>query len=171
MIENDDAKLRVLAYEDLEMVLQWRNHDDIRKWMVNSDIIPLHDHLNWFERNKTKTDHLFFIFEYQQQPQGYVSFIAIPNSSAYEWGFYIKPDAEKGIGKLLGHTALNHAFNQLNFKKIFGQVLDFNQKSVSFHKKMGFVQEGVLRKHFKDQRGEFDIYQFGLLQTEWLESK
>lgn len=166
-----DAKLRVLTREDLEDVLLWRNNDDIRKWMVNSDIIALNDHLNWFERNKTKTDRLFFIFEYQQQPQGYVSFIAVPNSTAYEWGFYIKPDAEKGMGKLLGLTALNYAFEQLNFKKIFGQVLDFNEKSLSFHKKMGFVQEGVLRKHFKDHRGEFDIYQFGLLQTEWLESK
>ncbi|MFH4293364.1 GNAT family protein, partial [Acinetobacter baumannii] len=68
-------------------------------------------------------------------------------------------------------VALNHAFNKLGLEKVFGQVLSFNDKSLNFHRKMGFVQEGLLRKHFKDQRGEFDIYQFGLLRTEWLEDK
>ena len=171
MLDLKDAQLRVLSDDDLEMVLQWRNHDDIRKWMVNSDIITLSDHLAWFERNKNRTDRLFYMFEYRQRPQGYISFIAIPNSTAYEWGFYVKPDAEKGMGHLLGIAALTLAFEELGLRKIFGQVLAFNEKSLSFHKKMGFVQEGLLRKHFKDQRGEFDIYQFGLLRTEWLEDK
>ncbi|MFW1923303.1 UDP-4-amino-4,6-dideoxy-N-acetyl-beta-L-altrosamine N-acetyltransferase [Acinetobacter geminorum] len=171
MLDKKNAQLRALNANDLEMVLQWRNHDEIRKWMINSDVIALSDHLAWFERNKGRTDRLFFIFEYQQQPQGYVSFIAVPNSSVYEWGFYIKPQAEKGMGHLLGSTALDFAFEQLKIEKVFGQVLDFNEKSLSFHKKMGFFQEGLLRKHFKDERGEFDIHQFGLLRKEWLEEK
>lgn len=171
MLNQKDVQLRVLSNDDLEMVLQWRNHDDIRKWMVNSDVIALSDHLAWFERNKNRTDRLFYIFEYQQQSQGYISFVTIPNSAAYEWGFYVKPNAEKGMGHLLGSAALDLAFGDLGLAKIFGQVLEFNEKSLSFHKKMGFVQEGLLRKHFKDHRGEFDIYQFGLLRTEWLEGK
>ncbi|MBM7139700.1 MULTISPECIES: UDP-4-amino-4,6-dideoxy-N-acetyl-beta-L-altrosamine N-acetyltransferase [Acinetobacter] len=171
MLDKKNPQLRALNANDLEMVLQWRNHDEIRKWMINSDVIALSDHLAWFERNKERTDRLFFIFEYQQQSQGYVSFIAVPNSSVYEWGFYIKPQAEKGMGHLLGSTALDFAFEQLKIEKVFGQVLDFNEKSLSFHKKMGFLQEGLLRKHFKDERGEFDIHQFGLLRKEWLEEK
>ncbi|MFH4258578.1 UDP-4-amino-4,6-dideoxy-N-acetyl-beta-L-altrosamine N-acetyltransferase, partial [Acinetobacter baumannii] len=84
MLDQKNAQLRLLGHDDLEMVLQWRNHDDIRKWMVNSDIITLSDHFAWFERNKNRTDRLFYIFEYQQQPQGYISFVMIPNSTAYE---------------------------------------------------------------------------------------
>lgn len=171
MLDLKDAQLRVLSDDDLEMVLQWRNHDDIRKWMVNSDVITLSNHIAWFERNKNRTDRLFYMFEYRQRPQGYLSFVAIPNSTAYEWGFYVKPDAEKGMGHLLGSAALTLAFEELGLDKVFGQVLAFNEKSLSFHKKMGFVQEGLLRKHFKDHRGTFDIYQFGLLQAEWLEDK
>lgn len=41
MLDQKNAQLRLLGHDDLEMVLQWRNHDDIRKWMVNSDIITL----------------------------------------------------------------------------------------------------------------------------------
>lgn len=102
MLDKKNAQLRALNANDLEMVLQWRNHDEIRKWMINSDVIALSDHLAWFERNKERTDRLFFIFEYQQQPQGYISFIAVPNSSVYEWGFYIKPQAEKRNGAFIG---------------------------------------------------------------------
>lgn len=171
MLNPKDAKLRDLNVHDLEMVLQWRNHDNIRKWMINSDVIALNDHFVWFERNRNRADRLFYIFEYKQQPQGYVSFVSITNSSAYEWGFYVSPDAEKGVGCLLGITALNLAFKELGLEKVFGQVLAFNEKSLNFHTKMGFVKEGRLRKHFKDYRGEFDIYQFGLLREEWLEGK
>lgn len=168
MLNLNNAELRVLRENDLEMVLQWRNHEEIRKWMVNSEVIELSDHLKWFENNKHNQDRSFYIFEYGQVPQGYVSFVEIPNSTALEWGFYIKPEVEKGMGNILGLTALNYAFEQLKAEKVFGQVLDFNEKSLNFHKKQGFTLEGILRKHFKDHRGEFDIHQFGLLRNEWL---
>lgn len=169
MLDLQNAKLRKLEEKDLMQVLQWRNHDEIRKWMVNTSKIAYEDHQAWFERNKNRTDRFFYIFEYNEQPQGYISFQSIDNSSAYEWGFYIKPKAEKGMGNLLGQAAIKCAFNVLGVEKIFGQVLDFNEKSIYFHQKLGFQQEGLLREHFKDSRGKFDIFQFGLLKSEWLE--
>nr|WP_174507020.1 UDP-4-amino-4,6-dideoxy-N-acetyl-beta-L-altrosamine N-acetyltransferase [Acinetobacter sp. Marseille-Q1620] len=171
MLDLETASLRKLQESDLKQVLDWRNHDDIRKWMMNPEKIEYQDHINWFNKNKDRADRLFFIFEYQNEPQGYVSFQSLENSSAYEWGFYIKPDAEKGIGALLGLTTLDFAFNHLNISKVFGQVLEFNDKSLKFHQKLGFIQEGILRKQFKDDRGEFDIYQYGLFKTEWLENR
>lgn len=171
MITQEDALLRSLTEADLETVLEWRNHEDIRKWMVSTDLITLEDHIAWFERNKDRADRYFLIFEYQKEPQGYVSFVKIANSDAYEWGFYIKPEATKGMGFLLGQTALNCAFNEYKLEKVFGQVLAFNTKSRNFHEKMGFMQEGLLRKQFKDHRGEFDIYQYGLLSEEWQKGK
>lgn len=171
MLNPNNAELRTLREDDLEMVLHWRNHTEIRKWMINSEEIALVDHLKWFENNKNKKDRSFYVFEYQNIPQGYVSFVEVSNSAAIEWGFYLKPDAERGMGNILGYAALNTAFGQLQAEKVFGQVLAFNEKSLNFHKKLGFSQEGVLRKHFKDYRGEFDIHQFGLLRNEWLKGQ
>ena len=169
MLDHSKAKLRKLESKDLTTILAWRNHDDIRKWMVNTSIIDYEDHLEWFMRNRSHSDRHFFVFEYREQLEGYVSFQKIENSRAYEWGFYIKPNTKKGMGFLLGEVSLEFAFRQLNIAKIFGQVLSFNQKSIRFHQKLSFSQEGVLRKHFTDERGDFDIFQFGLLQSEWLE--
>lgn len=169
MLDRTKAKLRKLENKDLSTIIEWRNHQDIRKWMVNTSIISYDDHLQWFIRNQNRTDRHFFVFEYMEQLEGYISFQKIENSKAYEWGFYIKPNTQKGMGLLLGEVSLVFAFRQLNIGKIFGQVLSFNQKSIKFHQNLGFFQEGVLRKHFNDERGEFDIFQFGLLQSEWLE--
>lgn len=171
MINIVDANLRKMDETDLELVLSWRNDDNIRKWMINTAIIELKEHSDWFERNKNHATKKFLILEYQGQPQAYVSFVLVPNSKSYEWGFYLQPFAPKGMGLILGELALKYAFSELEVDRVFGQVLSFNEKSIGFHRKMGFKQEGVLRQHFKDDRGEFDIYQFGLLQTEWLESK
>lgn len=161
------AHLRPITENDLDMVLSWRNHEEIRKFMTNQDIIDFSEHLAWFERNRLRQDRFFLIFEFENCPEGYISFVPIANSKVYEWGFYIRPNAPKGLGKILGKTALDFAFNQQKFHKIFGQVLGFNTRSIKFHESLGFINEGVLRKHFYDERGETDIYQFGLLQTEW----
>lgn len=165
----NNSLLRPMQLEDAQMVLSWRNHDEVRRWMNNQEIINLDEHLAWFERNKDKTDRYFLIFENDGVSEGYVSFLPMSHSNAYEWGFYIRPNATKGMGVLLGKTALKYAFEQLGFHKVFGQVLSFNEKSINFHRKMGFFQEGLLREQFSDSRGTFDIYQFGLLKAEWLE--
>lgn len=170
MLDHSMARIRKLEVHDLSTILEWRNHNDIRKWMVNTSIICYEDHLQWFMRNQNRSDRHFFVFEYKEQLEGYVSFQKIDNSTAYEWGFYIRPHAEKGMGFLLGRKSLDHAFKQLEIAKIFGQVLSFNSKSIQFHSNMGFIREGILRKHFIDERGVFDIFQFGLLRTEWLEN-
>lgn len=164
-------RLRPLNSSDLEMVLAWRNDEKVRRWMINQDIIPLSDHLDWYRSNKHKTDRFFLIYEHDSIPEGYVSFTPIKHSLAYEWGFYIRPSGRKGLGQLLGYAALEYGFNTLNISKIFGQVLSFNEKSIDFHRKLGFMQEGLLRDHFSDIRGVFDIYQFGLLKTDWDASK
>lgn len=169
MLDHSLARLRKLEAKDLSTILEWRNHNNIRKWMMNTSIISYEDHLKWFIHNQNHSDRYFFVFEYQEQSEGYVSFQKIENSRAYEWGFYIKPTTKKGMGFLLGEVSLEFAFRQLDIAKIFGQVLSFNQKSIKFHQNLGFFQEGILRKHFKDERGEFDIFNFGLLQSEWWE--
>ncbi|NUF65234.1 UDP-4-amino-4,6-dideoxy-N-acetyl-beta-L-altrosamine N-acetyltransferase [Acinetobacter bereziniae] len=168
MRKNSNVSIRSLTKDDLELILKWRNHDDISKFMINDKKISLTDHLSWFERNKDNPDRLFFVFECENIPQGYISFIRIGKSTVFEWGFYLKPDAEKGMGILLGTTALNHIFQLNNVNKIFGQVLAFNEKSLKFHARLGFSLEGILRKQFEDERGEFDIHQFGLFKNEWL---
>lgn len=164
-----DVYLRPLVEADLIEVLEWRNHTEVRRWMRQVEPIQLNEHLNWFEQHRDREDSFFYIFEYAGCPHGYVSLQRINYSDVYEWGFYLKPNAQNGLGMLFGATILNFVFKELKIKKIFAEVLSFNERSIKLHHKLGFAQEGVLRQQFKDDRGEFDIVQFGLIQSEWSE--
>lgn len=33
-----------LTLEEVKLVWEWRNHEDIRKWMITKDIIPFENH-------------------------------------------------------------------------------------------------------------------------------
>ena len=49
-----------LKLEEKEMILKWRNHPEIRKWMYNQDNITLENHLKFIEELKIKDDQLYF---------------------------------------------------------------------------------------------------------------
>jgi len=45
-----------LELKEKEMILEWRNHPDIRKWMYNQDEIKFEEHLSF---NREKINYIF----------------------------------------------------------------------------------------------------------------
>jgi UDP-4-amino-4,6-dideoxy-N-acetyl-beta-L-altrosamine N-acetyltransferase len=159
--------IRVMDADDLPLVLSWRNHPEIRRYMLTQHEIELEEHKNWFEKASNDSTRRLLIVEDRSIPIGYVQFSNVSKGGVADWGFYASPEAQKGAGQILGSMALNHAFDQLHLHKVCGQALDFNAGSIAFHQRMGFTQEGVLR----DQHCVCGVYHslvcFGLLQHEW----
>jgi UDP-4-amino-4,6-dideoxy-N-acetyl-beta-L-altrosamine N-acetyltransferase len=156
-----------MTVSDLERVLEWRNHPDVRQFMLTRREIGLDEHREWFQRClQTGSRHLF-IFQCQNVDLGFVGFSAVPEQQASEWGFYLAPDAPKGTGSKLGDSAIRHAFDSLKVHKIFGHTLGGNVRGIRFHRRMGFREEGLLREHHFDGERHQDIVCFGLLRDEW----
>ena len=161
------SQIRRMVHADLEQVLAWRNHPDVRRYMYTQHEITLDEHQRWFERTLLDPKKHLLIFEVNQQPLGFMNFNESGNAGIADWGFYAAPDAPKGSGRQLGRTALNHAFTQLQFHKVSGQALAYNERSIQFHQSLGFQQEGILRdQHFDGERYHHVIC-FGLLSPEW----
>ena len=160
-------KLRLIDKDDLNLVLEWRNHPNIRDFMFDNTKIKLEQHLKWFEHVKTSKYFNVYIFEINSIPMGFMSFHNLKMQGIADWGFYTAPDAPKGTGTQLAQTSIHHAFNSLKFSKIYGQVLVHNTDSIRLHERMGFLQEGVLRKQYYDGQSHHDIVCFGLLDSEW----
>lgn len=169
MGEQDAAKnlVRRMSTADLAQVLVWRNDVTVRQHMYTKHKIMQDEHERWFESaSQDKRKHLL-IFEHAGQPLGFVNFNEIAPGGIADWGFYTAPNAPKGSGRLLGRTALIHAFSQLSLHKVCGEVLVANHPSVKLHESLGFQREGMLR----DQHFDGDLYHhvvsFGLLAGEW----
>ena len=161
------SQIRPMVHADLELVLTWRNHPNVRRYMYTQHEITLAEHQSWFERSLRDLKKHLFVFEVNHQPLGFLNFKETRNGGIANWGFYAAPDAPRGSGRQLGRAALNHAFTQLKLHKINGQALAYNECSIKFHQTLGFLQEAMLRdQHFEGERYHYVIC-FGLLRYEW----
>lgn len=68
-------------------------------------------------------------------------------------------------------AVIDHAFAELSAHKVFAEATDA-VKSVSLMKKLGMKLEGIQRSQTRDNHGNrADLYFYGLLQSEWKQSK
>jgi len=156
-----------MGVDDLSLVLAWRNHPEIRRYMLTQHEISPDEHKNWFATASQDSERRLLIVEDEREAIGYVQFSNVAVGGVADWGFYVSPEAPKGTGKKLGTVALCHAFESLQLHKVCGQALDFNTASISFHQNIGFAQEGVLRDQYRIDDVYHSLICFGLLQHEW----
>ena len=152
---------------DLEQVLSWRNHPDIRRYMYTQHEISLEEHTSWFARVSQDPERHLLVFEVDAIPLGFINIHQIAPGGIADWGFYAAPDAPKGTGRTLGDAALLYAFKTVGLHKLCGQALVFNERSIRFHLDLGFQREGVLRHQHFDGQHYHDVLCFGLLASEW----
>lgn len=158
----EDRQLEVLAI---------RNHPEVRQHMYTTHEIAREEHLEWIERLKTDPRTEFFAAFKADTLVGAASLNAISaEHERADWGFYIDP-ASRGasIGIALGAKVLDYAFQTL--AKLNGEVLDFNERSIAFHKKLGFKREGVRRDHIIRDGRHHDVVMLGITTGEWRENR
>lgn len=159
--------VRAMQPADLPQVLAWRNDPGIRRHMLTQHEVTLEEHTRWFESASQDPTRRLLIVESQQRPIGFVQFTRVAPEAACDWGFYAAPGAPPGSGTKLGQAALAFAFSQLGVHKVCGQALAGNEGSMRLHRKLGFVQEGILREQERIGDAWHDLVCFGLLRQEW----
>lgn len=161
------GELRPMIEQDLAMVLAWRNSDRVRSVMFHQELITAAKHREWFSNKTGAVDSTLLIFRLNSIDCGFLGLHTEPLASRVEWGFYLSPEAKPGAGALLGKAGMRYAFDTLSMHKLVGHVLEYNTKSLRYHEKLGFTQEGILRDHHFDGAGYVSTVCYGLLQDEW----
>lgn len=161
------AQLRRMSVVDLEKVLSWRNHPEVRRYMFTQHEIGIDEHALWFDRVSQDSNRHLLIFESQGIASGFINIYQDTSSSIADWGFYISPDAPKGTGRQLGNASLQYAFTTMRCNKLSAQVLSYNERSIRFHQNLGFKQEDILRQKYFDGKNFHDVVCFGIFSKEW----
>lgn len=171
-INENSSYLRPITNDDLKLIFNWRNKPEIREYMFNNALIEWNTHLKWFDSLKSNTENDIKIFIEDSKPRGIVQFSKISKyHQTAEWGFYIGDSYRKGLGTLLAYHALNYIFNDLDIRKLSAQVLSTNEKSLRFHKKIGFIQEGVLRRQIIRDNKIIDVHLLAQFKQNWKNSE
>lgn len=162
------ANLRNVQNGDLEKLFYWRNRLFIRSVMFNTKIIEWDQHIAWYNSITLSDNKCTKIFSIKDVDYGVVSLIDIEKNNKCAWGFYIGNEfAPKGTGLLLGYTALEYIFVELNMRKLCAEIIESNIVSQKFHEKLGFKLDGILRKHIERDEHHEDVYVYSLFNEEW----
>ena len=70
----------LLNEEELLMILERRNHPDVRKWMVQSDPITPEEHLRYCASLKNRPERLQLFVEFDSKPACVISYKATDSS-------------------------------------------------------------------------------------------
>ncbi|MGA7378564.1 MAG: UDP-4-amino-4,6-dideoxy-N-acetyl-beta-L-altrosamine N-acetyltransferase [Candidatus Sulfotelmatobacter sp.] len=162
--------LRDISPGDQEAIRIWRNDPDVRKYMYTDHEISPDEHRAWFSRILRDSSCKYWIIVCDREDVGllYLYDIDMRNRHCY-WGFYtVGPQVRgKGIGSFAEFSVLRIVFDELQLQKLCGEVLAFNLPVLNMHKKFGFVQEGVFRKHVLKGDDFEDVVCISILREEW----
>jgi len=164
-------ELKQLEEDDFNTILKWRNSSHIRNNMLSNRKITVDEHQAWFQKHLTSHSTIVKKLVYREKPIGLVSFSNIdhPNETCY-WGIYIGDEtARKGSGTALAYLALNMIFDDFNMRKVNAEVIETNHVSLSFHKKLGFVEEGRFKEQIKRDGKYIDVFTLALFKDRWKE--
>jgi len=152
-----------------EKVRQWRNKEEIRKFMTNQGIISKEEHLNWLKSLTSRTDYKAWVVFYEKKPIGLVNLSKIDDhkQSAFS-GVYIGENEYKGkgLGKCMRFQLMKVFFEEMRFKILYATVLSYNFVNLNFIKKFKFRE--LNRISFKNNIKNV-IFQFTL--NDWLKWK
>ncbi len=119
-------------------ILNWRNNENVRKWMYNSQIICEADHFQFIASLKQVTDKEYFLLLSNGVKIGVVYFIGInKEQQCAEFGLYANP-AKKGVGHILIETICDYAFNKLDCKRLTAKVFENNIKAIALYQNQKF---------------------------------
>ncbi|MFW9988900.1 MAG: UDP-4-amino-4,6-dideoxy-N-acetyl-beta-L-altrosamine N-acetyltransferase [Candidatus Odinarchaeota archaeon] len=158
----------------LEMVRNWRNTDEVSKYMYTDHYISKDEHLSWFNRVKKDPTKIYWMIEVNGAYVGVVNLydISTLNKRCY-WAYYIADPTVrgKGLGRIIELNILNYVFEELELNKLCCEVLSFNEIVVKIHQKYGSKIEGKFRQHIFKNGKFYDIFCMGILKEDWINLK
>lgn len=163
--------IRDVMENDLDMLLQWRNHPEVRRFMFTQHEISPEEHSVWFAKSRYDVNRRLLIVEDENNPIGYIQFNNASAKATSDWGFYAKPNAPKGTGRKMGTIALDYAFDRLKLHKVCGQAIGSNKASIALHLGLGFTLENVVSAFQMINKTNQSLHCFGLLASEWAQKK
>lgn len=131
------------------MILTWRNHEKVRAFMYNAQIISLEEHLRFIGSLKTSHDKRYFLVYYEEEAIGVIDFTHITPQCA-TIGLYANPTlSRKGLGKELMKAIITYGFETLHVKKLRAELFAFNTKAKALYEAFGFCETArkKLNKH------------------------
>lgn len=112
----------------LKMVLEWRNHPEVRKWMNTSEPISLERHLQFIASLREDKKRACYLVKDASRNIGVIQLNDIQGQNVLDFALYANPELLKGgAGMRLAFYGVQYSFNDLNFESLSVMTYRKNQ--------------------------------------------
>lgn len=166
--------VRRLEQGDLPTRVAWLNSPEVYTQMIVDLPLSMAGTQQWFASNVLNDARRDFTFlSTSQDEQGRIVAMGGLTDIDYRHGraeLYIVADPSR-MGRGFGTSAVrwlcNFGFLQLNLERIYLYTMATNAGARRLYERLGFVEEGVLRRHARHLGRLVDRHVHGLLRDEW----
>jgi RimJ/RimL family protein N-acetyltransferase len=167
------VELRRHARENYRLYGEWYGDPEI--WRLTSwtasPMSPSAVERLFEEREHSTTDDSFAIhLKGEDEPIGVISLMQISETNASaELSVIVGPpeDRHHGYGAEAIALLLDYAFGELGLNRVGLSVFEFNEGAISTYEKIGFREEGRLRRALKRDDAFHDAILMSVLKPEW----
>ena len=149
LYSGNDIYLRPMAAEDTDLIIAWRNSDDVRKNFIYQKPFTREGHLNWIKDmiDTGKAVQMIICMKKENVPVGsvYVRDIDRQHKKG-EYGIFIGESFARGrgVGTQAAGLMIRYCFDELGLHRLFLRAYADNLQAIRSYEKAGFVKEAYL---------------------------
>ncbi len=167
MLYKGQLELLPVSRDDTPFILSLRNNLEIADNFFSDPPVYAHSHEKWLSQRDEKELDFIIWFEKNRTGRIYITHIDYRHSKA-EYGILIHPDFRgKGIAYNSSKLLIDYVFRELPIQKLYLQVFFKNETARRLYEKLGFQQEGLLKKEFYKHGSFQDIIHMALFKEDW----
>lgn len=142
--------LRPMTVEDTDLIVKWRNTEEVRKNFIYQALFTREGHLNWIRTmvDTGRVVQMIICLTDTDEAVGsvYIRDIDKEHRKA-EYGIFIGEASArgKGIGTQAAKQMLAFCFEELKLHRIFLRAYADNLQAIRSYEKAGFVKEAYLK--------------------------
>jgi hypothetical protein len=163
-----------MIFEDQEKLRRWRMLPEVTKYLLTDPIITLEQQIKWYNGVKDGKKYKCWIIQSDGIDIGFVNLAEFDevNKHADPGVFICESEFRgKGLAKFILMNLMEHAFEYLKLKKLYGPILSENAAAVASYLKSGFQIEGFFRNHLYKNDRFWDLVYVAIFDFTWIELK
>ena len=160
---------RRIVPEDAGLILDWRTHPEVTRYMLTDIEYDLDRQRDWIARSNGRSDYFHRIMQIEGRDVGYAS-ITVTDArwSIGEIGTYIGDlDVPRELSTYNFIGTLNHAFFTLRLHKLVNHIIAWNDRTVRAQALNGYRHVGTLKDHAVKDGVRHDLQIFEQSAAEW----
>ena len=164
MLVYEEITLRPISKVDTEFIVDSRNSQDVFDNLFSD--LPTYDfkHEKWLNNFDCALDMIIY---YNKQRCGRVTIYNIDyRNQKAEYGIFVNKEYQgRNIAYRASNILIKYVFSNLNIRKIYLYVFAANEPAIKLYKKLGFIEEGILKEEiFKN--GEYrDVIRMAIFKS------